>query len=30
MWICARVEDISKIDLDTVMTEIRNLKSSDN
>ena len=28
MWICARVEDISKIDIDLVMTEIRNLKSS--
>jgi kynurenine 3-monooxygenase len=30
MWICARVEDISKIDLDHVMKEIRNLKSSGN
>jgi kynurenine 3-monooxygenase len=29
MWICARVEDISKIDLDHVMKEIRNLKGSD-
>jgi len=26
MWICARVEDTSKLDLELVMTQIRGLK----
>ena len=29
MWICSGVEDVSKIDLDIVMTEIHNLNNAD-